>query len=110
MEEIIRCDRCGKQIEEFKTLKYVTIESPTVMRFPNCETYELCSECTNKIIEWINAFHSKENEQELINWINHKEDFAAKLREIDENVAKMPRLEEVARSLFGALPEEDNEN
>ena len=59
MEEIIRCDRCGKQIEEFKTLKYVTIEAPTVVGFPNCETYELCSECVNKIIEWINVFHNK---------------------------------------------------
>ena len=51
----IRCDKCGKEIEDFDTLKYITIESPSVQRFPDCEVYELCPQCAIKLAEWINT-------------------------------------------------------
>ena len=78
------CARCGRRFPHRTDLFTIAVgtHEPGHHYYKKVEDYELCSEC----------------KQELINWINH-----------NENVEKTPSLEEIARSLFGALPEEDNE-
>ena len=49
------CDKCGEPIDNDMWVRYVTIESPAIKQFPDCDVYELCPKCANKLSEWLNT-------------------------------------------------------
>ena len=53
--KIIKCDKCGKEIEDLEPVKFVTIESPMAHCCSDYVTYELCPKCANKLSEWLNT-------------------------------------------------------
>ena len=61
---VIKCDKCGKEIEDADIVKYVTIEPATLHRFSDYVTYELCPKCANELSEWINTKKVKEKKSD----------------------------------------------
>lgn len=55
MSKARKCDRCGKFYDEYQADYHVTMKKGAY----NCKSLDLCPDCTNKLIKWLDKLQTE---------------------------------------------------
>ena len=65
MSKAFKCDRCGKVIEGYCACTVKVTRTSSILAFTDAPEYELCTECHEGLMAFINEIQGEERHYEI---------------------------------------------